>query len=165
MKLHNCIICVNCKVWIFFLWIIQKYLLEGSTVQPFQLQLHLLHANKYLGTPASLQFSDLHFNILFSEKCNFNQVLERGERERRERERERERETSRREIERRGEKRERNRQQRERERDREWREIEREKREREDRWETEKRERERGEREREERERGREMLCMYELPP
>ncbi len=39
----------------------------------------------FLKTPASLQFSDLHFNIIFSEKCNSSSVRER------ERERERER--------------------------------------------------------------------------
>ncbi len=52
----------------------------------------------FLKTPASLEFSDLHFNIIFSEKCNSSTVhLRERERERegeraRERERERERE-------------------------------------------------------------------------
>ncbi len=38
----------------------------------------------FLKTPASLQFSDLHFNILFSEKCNSSSVYlweKEGERE------------------------------------------------------------------------------------
>ncbi len=48
----------------------------------------------FLKTPVSLQFSDLHFNILLSEKCNSSTVhlyeRERARERKKERERERE---------------------------------------------------------------------------
>ncbi len=71
----------TCTIWQYLLSVILIFV-NLATMWTRALSTVDKHAF-FLKTPASLQFSDLHFNILFSEKCNSSSVhLWEGERAR-----------------------------------------------------------------------------------